>query len=189
MGKYIEKDCTSKLTSFQHFFYNYGRFHGNTINILIHLIGIPILLITGYKLAELISLEYYHLPVNVGLILVSWMLVWLVKDTFSGVITCAQYLGIVYLLNGKDLSYGQYSSIQVLGAFHIAAWIFQFIGHGIFEQRAPALMTNIFLTINAPLFANLEILYYVFGYRKDDIEAAGKFIKEDIKAFNDAKLD
>merc|ERR1712110_739620 len=44
---------------------------------------------------------------------------------------------------------------QVALAIHIAAWILQFIGHGIFEGRAPALLDSLdqaFLT--APLFVS-----------------------------------
>jgi len=187
MGKYVEEDCSDKLTSFQHFFYNYGRFHGNSVNILIHITCIPILLITGYKLLEMISYDHLKIPYNLGIILWTWALVWLSKDAFSGIFTTIQYATVLFFLHGRDLSCSGYSSMQIVAAFHIGAWIIQFIGHGLFEQRAPALVTNVLLTINAPLFANLEIFYYVFGYRAKDLECAFTYIKKDIKAFQESK--
>merc|ERR1712110_653095 len=51
-------------------------------------------------------------------------------------------------------------------AIHVVCWILQFIGHGVFEGRAPALIDSwdqAFLT--APLFVLMEILFF-FGYRK-----------------------
>jgi uncharacterized membrane protein YGL010W len=29
---------------------------------------------------------------------------------------------------------------KVIGMFHVTMWIVQFIGHGVFEKRAPALL-------------------------------------------------
>ena len=70
-------------------------------------------------------------------------------------------------------------------------WILaQFYGHFKIEQRAPALMTNLLLTINAPLFVNIEIFYYLFGYRGNAIKRATHFILKDIVAYKKSrKLD
>jgi uncharacterized membrane protein YGL010W len=48
---------------------------------------------------------------------------------------------------------------------HIITWLLQFVGHGKFEGRAPALLDNLaqafFL---APFFVWMEVLF-TFGYR------------------------
>jgi 2-hydroxy fatty acid dioxygenase len=51
---------------------------------------------------------------------------------------------------------------------HIVAWIFQFIGHGVFEskvinyvERKPALLDNLTQILNAPLFVIVEIFEMV----------------------------
>ena len=58
-----------------------------------------------------------------------------------------------------------------IGYLHASAWIAQFIGHGVFEKRAPALVDNIFLTLVAPHFVTLEILFEL-GYKRDVLEKA-----------------
>lgn len=50
---------------------------------------------------------------------------------------------------------------------HVVSWIAQFIGHGAFEGRAPALLDNLVQAVFlAPLFVWLELLF-MFGYRKE----------------------
>lgn len=47
------------------------------------------------------------------------------------------------------------------------SWIAQFIGHGIFEGRAPALFTNLHMSlVTAPFFEVIELLFFL-GYRPE----------------------
>ena len=47
---------------------------------------------------------------------------------------------------------------KVALAIHVTAWILQFIGHGVFEGRAPALLDSLDQAlITAPLFVLLEV--------------------------------
>ena len=41
---------------------------------------------------------------------------------------------------------------------HVLAWLGQFVGHGVFEKRSPALFSNFMLTLNAPFFVTAEVL-------------------------------
>jgi uncharacterized membrane protein YGL010W len=53
-----------------------------------------------------------------------------------------------------------------LGIF-VAAWIAQFIGHGAFEGRAPALFENLHMAlVTAPFFEVIELLF-LLGYRPE----------------------
>jgi 2-hydroxy fatty acid dioxygenase len=55
----------------------------------------------------------------------------------------------------------------VCGILHVLCWLVQFIGHGAYEGRAPALLDNIFqAVVLAPLFVWLEELF-MFGYRPE----------------------
>merc|ERR1712141_967698 len=72
---------------------------------------------------------------------------------------------------------------KVALAIHVAAWILQFIGHGVFEGRAPALIDSwdqAFLT--APLFVLLEVLFF-FGYRKEFHDRIMIQVEKNIKEF------
>jgi uncharacterized membrane protein YGL010W len=56
---------------------------------------------------------------------------------------------------------------KVAIAVHIVCWLLQFLGHGKFEGRAPALLDNLFQAIFlAPLFVWLELLF-ILGYRPE----------------------
>ena len=62
--------------------------------------------------------------------------------------------------------YGATANYAAIG-IHIVSWIAQFIGHGKFEGRAPALLDNIVQALFlAPLFVWLEFLFMV-GYRPE----------------------
>merc|ERR1719292_20083 len=76
---------------------------------------------------------------------------------------------------------------QAVLAFHVAAWIAQFIGHGVFERRAPALLDSwdqAFIT--APLFVLLEVAFF-FGYRRDFYEECMKEVEENLAVFRNGK--
>lgn len=72
---------------------------------------------------------------------------------------------------------------QVAAGVHIAGWIAQFIGHGKFEGRAPALLDNLLQAIFlAPLFVWLEFLF-MFGYRPELRARVEKAIQQEIAKF------
>lgn len=63
-------------------------------------------------------------------------------------------------------TYGMQANYIAIGV-HIVSWLVQFIGHGVFEGRAPALLDNLVQAIFlAPFFVWLEILF-AFGYRPE----------------------
>lgn len=76
---------------------------------------------------------------------------------------------------------------QAAVAIHVAAWILQFIGHGKFEGRAPALMDNLFQAIFlAPLFVWLELLF-MLGYRPELQSRVSKAVEVEIAKFRAQK--
>ena len=71
-----------------------------------------------------------------------------------------------YLLNIdiQDNAFGGYFK-KIMMALHIFGWLTQFVGHYIYEQRAPALMTNLFFVFMAPFFSAFECINFLTGYR------------------------
>ena len=63
---------------------------------------------------------------------------------------------------------------------HIFSWITQFIGHGLFEKRAPALLTNFLFIYLAPFFTIFEYLHLLFAYRNDEVVLYNKIALADI---------
>lgn len=67
------------------------------------------------------------------------------------------------------------------------SWIAQFIGHGKFEGRAPALLDNLFQAIFlAPLFVWLEFLFAI-GYRGELKKRVDKAVEVEIAKFRAKK--
>ena len=57
------------------------------------------------------------------------------------------------------------NGLEISVCVNAAAWILQFIGHGVFEKRSPAFFDNVIQAFSvAPLFVYLEGLFWI-GYR------------------------
>lgn len=76
----------------------------------------------------------------------------------------------------------------VAGGVFVVAWILQFLGHGKFEGRAPALLDNLTQALFlAPLFVWLELLFY-FGYRKELQERVNEKVAKNVAEFKAQKV-
>lgn len=75
-------------------------------------------------------------------------------------------LGGTAYANHLTKAYGMTANYWALG-LQIAGWVFQVVGHGVFEGRAPALLDNLVQALFlAPFFVWMEILFF-FGYRPE----------------------
>jgi 2-hydroxy fatty acid dioxygenase len=69
------------------------------------------------------------------------------------------------------------------GGIHVVSWLAQFVGHGKFEGRAPALLDNLVQALLlAPLFVWMEILFF-FGYRPELKQRFDKNVELEIAKF------
>ncbi|KAM7267287.1 hypothetical protein ACFE04_009453 [Oxalis oulophora] len=79
---------------------------------------------------------------------------------------------------------------KVVLAAQLICWTGQFIGHGVFEKRAPALLDNLLQAfLMAPFFVLLEILQTVFGYEPYPgfhVKVKGR-VEDDIKEWREKK--
>lgn len=86
---------------------------------------------------------------------------------------CGNYLLGTY---GMDVNYWA-------GGIHIVSWLAQFVGHGKFEGRAPALLDNLVQALLlAPLFVWMEVLFF-FGYRPELKARMDKNVETEIAKF------
>ena len=70
--------------------------------------------------------------------------------------------------------------------FFVGSWILQFVGHGVFEGRKPAITDNVTLALVAPFFVTAEILF-ISGWNKDMFEEIEAEIKIRIEKFRSEK--
>ena len=86
--------------------------------------------------------------------------------------------------NHLTSTYGATANYIALGV-HVFSWVAQFVGHGIFEGRAPALLDNLVQALFlAPFFVWLEVLF-MFGYRPELKARLDSAIQKDISKFKE----
>ncbi len=105
-----------------------------------------------------------------------------VAGTVLGAICVGGAAGVNYLRVTEPDSIN-----KVALTVHIVCWLLQFLGHGAFEGRAPALLDNLIQAIFlAPLFVWLEFLF-MLGYRPELQARVEKAVQKEIAKFKAQK--
>lgn len=169
----------------------YGAYHHNATNITIHMVCVPLILISAFCMATYTGnlvptpawLTVPYLELNLGTIAaILYSGLYLLLEPFAGFFLSAFCIGGTALSNylrQQDSA----TTFQGALALHIVCWIFQFIGHGVYEGRAPALLDNLIQAIFlAPMFVWLEILF-AFGYRPELRSRVSKKVQIEIEKF------
>ncbi|WWC66437.1 uncharacterized protein I206_100339 [Kwoniella pini CBS 10737] len=165
----------------------YSSYHANKINQAIHFVCIPQILWSWLLIAA-------HLPIpgtsptilGNGLALqpslaLGWIIAYLGYYVALEPVGGLTYLpvGILMYLTSTYLAVSpptwlpftdrlNPSAQPFAWAVFAFAWIAQFIGHGVFERRAPALFDNLVQAlVLAPFFVHLEALFAVFDYKPE----------------------
>ena len=185
----------NKLSKFAKFFIAYGEYHNNKVNKIIHLICIPLISFTLLTLLQFINYRFFFkdtlFEINTASIFFYLnSILYLYVNSYVGILTIFWnfsffLLGKIIYIQSLKKSYNN-EFFNVLLSIHIFAWIIQFIGHGIFEKRAPALCDNIFLIFNAPFFVTVEVLKD-FGWKKEEFVIIDKIINNKIEIFRKKK--
>jgi 2-hydroxy fatty acid dioxygenase len=134
------------------------------------------------------SLTIKNLPPNAGTVLcLAYSVLYILLEPVAGGILAPILLASTAYANHLTSTYGATANYWALGV-HLASWIAQFIGHGIFEGRAPALLDNLAQAVFlAPLFVWLEILFSM-GYRPGLRSRLDKAVEADIAKFRMSKV-
>lgn len=180
----IDLADVDKLNKFQRFYYDYARFHRNPVNVLIHILFVPILTFTMYKMVSYASLNFFNLSFNLIYILALFVYpMYIYVDLFTGFVTALVYTILDLSTSSTNFEYLGLNHINFMLIVHLISWIAQFISHAVFEKRKPAIIENIFLLFNAPVFVFIEIFEFLFGYRKDEISEALRYVDAEIAAY------
>jgi uncharacterized membrane protein YGL010W len=110
-----------------------------------------------------------NLPLNLGTIaaLTYSTLYLTLSPNAAGVSTTPFILGAAALANKLTTGYNRTKVNSIAVAVHVVSWIAQFIGHGKYEGRKPALLDNLVQALFlAPLFVWYEILFKMGFYKK-----------------------
>jgi len=172
----------------------YGAYHHHPVNVAIHITCVPLIMLSGLMLAsnapnldvpETYQIPYY--PLNVGTILAAiYAVLYILMEPVAGVLVSPFILGGIAYCNHLLATYGSSANKWAIGV-NVFSWIAQFIGHGVFEGRAPALMDNLVQAFFlAPFFVWFEILFF-FGYRPELKARLDKGVEAEIKAFKESQ--
>jgi uncharacterized membrane protein YGL010W len=107
-------------------------------------------------------------------------------EPVAGTLIAPLLLGAAALGNRLIATYGMTVNYW-FGGIHVVSWLLQFVGHGAFEGRAPALLDNLVQALLlAPLFVWMEILFF-FGYRPELRARYEASVKKEIAAFKEKR--
>lgn len=107
-------------------------------------------------------------------------------EPVAGAMLAPLLLGGTAAANHLTSTYGMKANYVAIGV-HVVSWLVQFVGHGIFEGRAPALLDNLVQAIFlAPFFVWLEILF-ALGYRPELKSRLDNAIQKEIAKFKASK--
>ena len=155
----------------------YAKYHHDPINKIIHVIFVwPILATFLYLFAmtgplftingqdNIFNIEFDYAFIIASIYILFYMTI--EQPGLCGVFSA--FLVGFFLKIAND--YQGFYTWQTITTLNISCWVAQFIGHGIFEGRSPALVDNLLQAfLFAPLFVMLE-LWFMIGY-KSGLEA------------------
>ncbi|KAK8618147.1 hypothetical protein V6N13_116017 [Hibiscus sabdariffa] len=162
------------LFDLENHFAFYGAYHSNPTNILIHTLFVWPIFFTTLVLFYFTPTIYHFSPSGLDHVLVLnygflfaliYALFYVILDKKAGslaaLLCLACWVGASFL--AANLGYSL--AWKVVLAAQLFCWTGQFIGHGVFEKRAPALLDNLVQAfLMAPFFVLLEVLQSLFGY-------------------------
>ncbi|KAK4142138.1 uncharacterized protein C8A04DRAFT_13481 [Dichotomopilus funicola] len=173
----------------------YGAYHHDQVNVAIHMVCIPLILFSAFELASNYGpfftlppwLQVPYLEPNLGtLAALTWGGLYLLLEPVAGgvlALICVASAAGTNCLRVHD----PVGTNQICIALQVVSWTAQFIGHGKFEGRAPALLDNLFQAIFlAPLFVWLELLF-IAGYRPELKNRVDKAVRIEIAKFREQK--
>lgn len=190
----------------------YAQYHHNSTNIVIHLICVPLIFFTSLILLHSTPFfQHTDLQSITGPIPIPelWTRTGLFGPTGTSYdLNLATITSILYstyfiilepfaglLYSPILLAFGHWSNLVTTESYHpedyfkislgvwTLSWIFQFIGHGHFEKRKPALVDNLFQSIVlAVFFVWIEALFFL-GYRPKLRQSLDQKVKLAIAAY------
>ena len=152
----------------------YAAYHRNPWNVATHFVGIPAIIIA--LLIPLGWLRVADMPVPLTGALIFTVVVWAYYMLLDVQLALCMLLFIapaVYMADMLSRLSWSYGLLFFFGLF-VGGWIFQFIGHLVFEKNRPAFVDNLIQLLIGPLFLGAEALFFL-GFRKrlrDEVHAA-----------------
>ena len=123
-------------------FADYASYHRTKGNKMFHRVGIPMIVLTSIGMLARVSLLA---PVDAAMVLIALAFAYYVMLEWRLAIAMLAVTIAFYFL-GRAMPFWLNVALFVLG------WIFQFIGHSVYEHRQPAFVRNLVHLLVGPLW-------------------------------------
>lgn len=143
----------------------YDAYHRNPWNKATHFIGIPSIIYSILVPLSWPSVDVAGFPVTAATVFVVLVLIYYfvlepaLAAAMVGFIVPSLYLAHVTARTGIE------ASALVAAFFFVWGWIWQIIGHVVFEKRRPALVDNLFQLVIGPIFLVAEV-FFLLGFKQ-----------------------
>jgi uncharacterized membrane protein YGL010W len=127
-------------------FNDYAAFHGTPGNKACHYIGIPLIVLTLFSLLSQVPLF------AVGGFTVTLAEVLLLLATVYYLTLDPGLALMMAIVSAALLALGRFIPVPVAAALFVLGWIFQFVGHYVYEKRSPAFYRNLAHLLVGPLW-------------------------------------
>jgi uncharacterized membrane protein YGL010W len=143
----------------------YEAHHRNRLNKATHFIGIPLIILSILIVMGWTGLRYGEAHVSLAWLLTLAALGYYFRLEAGLAVGMALVLVPMALLAQHIANRPLSTGAPVTAACFVGGWLFQFIGHGVFEKRRPAFMDDFFQLIVGPIFLMSEV-YYALGWKR-----------------------
>ena len=128
-------------------FADYASYHQTKGNKLFHRLGIPLIMLT--LIGVLARAGVGHINAAVGLILVAEIIYFMLEWRLA---VAMLLVSVAFYFAGAALPLWINIALFVLG------WIFQFVGHSVYEHKQPAFLRNFVHLLIGPLWILNDLL-------------------------------
>lgn len=152
----------------------YAAYHRNKWNVATHFIGIPAIIIGLLVPMGWVRTDITGLPVSGALVFVMAVAVYYLLLDWRLTLTILMFIVPAFYVADTIARMPWMQSMLWFVLLFAGGWIFQLIGHSVFEKRKPAFMDNIIQLLIGPLFLLEEVIFFL-GLRKPLQEAIRKY--------------
>lgn len=139
----------------------YKNYHHNPVNVRIHCVCVPAILFTS--LAMLQRVPIYGTFALAHAVVLVYGTFYILLNTTMGLTAVVLLAFAIRALDSSSLD----RDFRVEVGLFCCGWIFQFLGHGLYEKKKPALLDNLVQSlVLAPFFVLYEIVFRL-GFMAD----------------------
>jgi uncharacterized membrane protein YGL010W len=144
----------------------YAQYHRDPHNCATHFVGIPMLFLAVILPLEALRIPVAHYQVPLGIILTLPAIAgWILLDLGVGVALLLLLCPLFVVAAAID-RHGLPLRWWTTAALFFVGWLFQLLGHSVFERRRPAFMDDLSHTLIGPMFVVAKLLVWL-GLRGD----------------------